>query len=118
MGKPDTAAQLFLVPWQAPFCLMGNSSCCKADILIVTKKLLENVFLWNMLASDQGTYFTGKIILPSLFYLFLTVLHSLQDLSSLTRDLIHAPCSGSREPNPLDCQRISNIRVLKKPHEL
>ena len=42
--------------------------------------------------------------LASVLFCFLTLLRGMQDLSSLTRDQTHAPCSGSVESQPLDHQ--------------
>ena len=41
-----------------------------------------------------------------LFFFFLAMLHSKQDLSSLTRDWTWVLCSGGKEPYPLDCQLV------------
>ena len=43
-------------------------------------------------------------ILFELVFLFLSVPHSMQDLSSLIKDQTHAPCRGRTEFKPLDHQ--------------
>ena len=48
-----------------------------------------------------------------MFVFFLAVLCGMQDFSSLTRDRTRAPCSGSAEPWPLDCQG-SCLRKVRK----
>ena len=44
------------------------------------------------------------------FLFFSAMLHSIQDLSSLTRDQICAPCSGTTESQKLDCQRSTKLQ--------
>ena len=38
------------------------------------------------------------------FFFFLNFGHSVRDLSSLSKDWTHAPCTGSMESKPLDHQ--------------
>ena len=47
---------------------------------------------------------TNKKNLISKQLLFIGLSHGMQNLSSLTRDWIQAPCSGSMESYPLECQ--------------
>ena len=46
---------------------------------------------------------------PFNFFFFFAMLHSLQDLSSHSRDWTHVLCSGSTESYPRDCQRIPSF---------
>ena len=48
------------------------------------------------------------------FFYFLPTPHGMPDLSSLTRDQIHTPCSGSAESSTLDCPGIPSLHVLLK----
>jgi len=48
------------------------------------------------------------------FFYFLATPHGMPDLSSLTRDQIHTPCSGSAESSTLDCPGIPSLHVLLK----
>ena len=67
------------------------------------KKKQSPIFVWVY-------FFLNCILIPYwpaiyLFnFYFLVMLCSTQDLSSLTRDQTSAPCNGSAESYPLDCQ--------------
>ena len=53
-----------------------------------------------------------------LFFIFLAIFHSLQDLSSLTRDQTLAQGNGSTESYPLDHQAIpmhKNFSITRHP---
>ena len=56
------------------------------------------------------------IYLSSIFsvFFFLVMQCGLQDLSCLTRNEIHVPCSGSTESHPLDCQGIPSFSLFLK----
>ena len=58
-------------------------------------KLLEEKFLRVLITRKNFFSFL-------LFFFFFATLHSMWDLSSLTRDWTRAPCTGSAESEPLD----------------
>ena len=68
--------------------------------LVLTQCLPHNRWSWAMGSGTLGFKFHichfQAILLFILFY-FLAALCSMWDLSSLTRDQTHAPCSGSTE---------------------
>ena len=56
-----------------------------------------------------------KKIIVLLYYFFIYSLaepHGMWNLSSLTKDQTHTPCSGRVESTPLDCQGSSRKKIL------
>ena len=61
--------------------------------------------MYSMLTIVYNTVLYVWKLLREIFF-FLAVPRSMWDLSSPTRDRTRAPCSGSAESQPLDCQGI------------
>ena len=67
-----------------------------------------------MIQNSCNKFFLIEVLFN--YYLFLVTLCSLWDLSSLTRDQTHGPCSGSTESKPLDSQGIPIIQQMFIEH--
>ena len=76
-------------------CLLPVLNYCKHFVLInFNFRTVLNP--QNYFKLIQKFPYTQHLVLP-LFFFFLAMLHSWQDLSSLTRDQTHGPYSGSAE---------------------
>ena len=79
---------------------MVVSSFSEGDTLIMTWK--SRFFLKKLTLLNYDNWVHVLICIYS--FIYLAGLHSMQDLSSLTRDQTRSLCSGSMESQPLDHQ--------------
>ena len=77
--------------------------------IITNANPFSNVYLRT--ASGLSTCYT---LSQSTFLGFLATLCYLWDLSSLTRDQVHAPCTGNMESQPLDHKGLPSSSLIFK----
>ena len=90
--------------WRWWYCIIGNNlllcNFTVRDFFLISSKaeLFNQGYLFSFLCSFLHFLKTTEI---SSFFFWL---RGMRDLSSLTRDQTHTPCSGSAESYPVECQ--------------
>ena len=95
----------------------GNKTCWTLCMIFGIGRnmwsLLFMVWTWNARVSLRLKAGESELFKKKKKFFFLAIPCSMQDLSSLTRNWTHAPCSGSTEFQPLDLQESPSERFLE-----